>query len=315
MTHGDLTAQRWRDLSDEAALRAARTIARENDCELVELVEHEFADRRHRLALFDRAGLRMSLVPSDRVRLGYSGDRFVPSPDQAADFAGSVAEFELPDLAEFVDAMTSPERVAELPALLVGVEALEPCREAVAVDDPRVLAVAASDAAAGSTGIVHKSPAGGLYVEFDDTGAVRSAQVVGEVSPAEALCRATDLGVRAASPDEWEYACGAGATTLFRWGDDTPSGTYPFDSDTGPHREPNLWGLHIAQDPYRHEFTSDPLIVCGGDGGSANCGGIGYFIGWLTLATAFRDNDFGKWLNSPNGYVDSVLIRPVVEIS
>ncbi|BEL03200.1 hypothetical protein Q0Z83_013910 [Actinoplanes sichuanensis] len=35
------------------------------------------------------------------------------------------------------------------------------------------------------------------------------------------------------TPDEWEHACGAGATTLFRWGDDYPP---PIGSRSRPRR-------------------------------------------------------------------------------
>ncbi|TDC77331.1 hypothetical protein E1193_22565 [Micromonospora sp. KC606] len=34
-----------------------------------------------------------------------------------------------------------------------------------------------------------------------------------------------------------------------------------------------LWGLATGQDPYKHEWTTEPIIVCGGDGGGATCGG------------------------------------------
>jgi hypothetical protein len=54
--------------------------------------------------------------------------------------------------------------------------------------------------------------------------------------------------------------------------------------------------------------------VCGGDGGGVVCGGAGFFLGWLTIATAYRDLGFGEWLNSEHGYVDEVLVRPVIDL-
>jgi hypothetical protein len=139
--------------------------------------------------------------------------------------------------------------------------------------------------------------------------------VVSQISYDDAIEEAASLGVRPATPDEWEYACGAGARTLFRWGQDTPDDGYPFNHPVGPHQEPNLWSLMIGRDPYRHEWTTEPKIVCGGDGGGATCGGSGFFLGWLTLATAYRDKDFGAWLNSEDGYIGELLIRPVVDMS
>lgn len=55
--------------------------------------------------------------------------------------------------------------------------------------------------------------------------------------------------------------------------------------------------------------------MCGGDGGGATCGGSGFFLGWLTLATAYRDADFGTWLNSDDRYVDELLLRPVIDLA
>lgn len=314
MTHADLTAVRWQELSDESATRVARAIARENSAELIGVQRHEYAGRHQRIALFDRAGMRLSLIPGGRVRLGYDGGRFVPSLHQAADFAESADEYGLPVITEFVDTMTSPDRVVELPAMLVGVEALDPCLKSVPADDPLVRELIAASGARRGTTMVLSGPDGGVQVEFDELGQVRQAQVVEQVSYEQALRATAALGVRASTPDEWEYACGAGASTLFRWGDDSLDGGYPFDHSAGPHREANLWGLLIGQDPYRHEFTTDPAVVCGGDGGSATCGGTGFFLGWLTLATAYRDRDFGTWLDSDDRYVTELLIRPVAEL-
>ncbi|WP_229401515.1 hypothetical protein [Micromonospora okii] len=41
----------------------------------------------------------------------------------------------------------------------------------------------------------------------------------------------------------------------------------------------------------------------------------GFFLGWLALATAYRDREFGAWLASDDGYADEVLTRPVIELT
>ena len=43
-------------------------------------------------------------------------------------------------------------------------------------------------------------------------------------------------GLRLPTCDEWERACGAGATTLFRWGDDTPADFYPGEASAEDRR-------------------------------------------------------------------------------
>ena len=126
--------------------------------------------------------------------------------------------------------------------------------------------------------------------------------------------RLSGTGMRLLTCDEWEHACGAGATTLFRWGDDSPSDFYPTDTcaedralktawalsggklayETPPprwdlHEQPNLFGLRIAKNPYELEVVADGPQVLGGDGGCNICGGAGFFLGWLPLASAFRN--------------------------
>jgi hypothetical protein len=319
MSPAEMTSSEWAGLSDEQADRLAGRIADNAGLRLVEVRRHEFAGRSHRLALYDRDGMLFSLVPGGRVMLGYDGSRFQPTPSQVASYAASASEYGLPPLAEHLDAVTSPHREADLPAMLVAVEPFEPCAHPLPVDDPRVLELAAR---AGSPPrrrviMVHTPDGNGIEVQFDAVGQIVRARTKTQVSYDEAVDQVNQLGLglRLSTPDEWEYACGAGVLTLFRWGDDTPDSGYPDDHPTGPHHEPNLWGLTIGHDPYKHEWTSEPAIVCGGDGGGVVCGGAGFFLGWTTIATAYRDTAFGQWLSSDDGYVDELFVRPVIDLS
>ncbi|MEU6311723.1 hypothetical protein [Streptomyces sp. NPDC047014] len=123
-------------------------------------------------------------------------------------------------------------------------------------------------------------------------------------------------GLRMPSPDEWEYACGAGAGTLFRWGDACPLDRPPYGDRGGPRHEPSLFGLRIAYDTYRTELTDDPAAVHGGDGGESVCGGYGNLLGWLPLATAHRNPYLAEFVHGPDGegLCEDFSTRPVLPL-
>lgn len=125
-----------------------------------------------------------------------------------------------------------------------------------------------------------------------------------------------ESGFRLPNSDEWEYFCSGGTSTLFRWGDHVPCDRYPtdinpeeanwrlnwvisggeleapeggFQSDWDFHLRPNSFGLSIASPTPGKELLQEPGLLRGGDGGSAVCGGEGFFKGWLPLATSWCD--------------------------
>ncbi|MEU3725600.1 hypothetical protein [Streptomyces sp. NPDC031705] len=122
-------------------------------------------------------------------------------------------------------------------------------------------------------------------------------------------------GLRLPSADEWEHACGAGARTLFRWGDTCPLDEEPYGGG-GIRHEPNAFGLHIAYDSYTAELSGDREAVHGGDAGSAACGGYGRLMGWLPLATAQRNPGTAEFVYGPEGedVWDDFSVRPVLTL-
>ncbi|MFJ8039580.1 hypothetical protein ACIRBX_03580 [Kitasatospora sp. NPDC096147] len=134
--------------------------------------------------------------------------------------------------------------------------------------------------------------------------------------PEDAVTALTTRGLRLPTPDEWEHACGAGARTLFRWGDTCPLDRIPYHSPDGPQHAPNAFGLRIAHDTYTTELVADPTAVYGGDGGESACGGYGTLLGWLPLATSHHNPDYAAWLHDPDGdaVLDDTTIRPVLEL-
>jgi hypothetical protein len=323
MSHPDLDLASWRRLGSAAAQRLADRIADNTGAELVEVRPHEYAGRPGRIALYRRDGTLYALVPGGEVVLGYDGAWFTPTPDQAADYAAWPDG--LPsDIRAFVDFVTSPPRVMQLPTLLVAVEAVEPGARPADPDDPRVgqqLASLQSDwEHHRPPGMISHYEWGRVEVAVDDRGQPTSARVVEFVTRDAVLADLAGRGLRLLTPDEWEHACGAGAMTLFRWGDDCPTDCYPTQRLDGLHRLANAFGLVIGHDPYRPECTADPAVDCGGDGGRATCGDYGCFLGWMTLATAYRDRFYDVWpasdheVHNGGDEPSQLFVRPVIEL-
>ncbi|MCX5396599.1 hypothetical protein [Streptomyces sp. NBC_00102] len=134
--------------------------------------------------------------------------------------------------------------------------------------------------------------------------------------PAEVASVLAARGLRPPTPDEWEHAAGAGAETLFRWGDTYPADSSPYGEGAGPHHLPNAFGLRFGYGVYEAEVTSDPGHVYGGDGGEAACGGYGTFLTWLPMATANHNPGLAEFLREPDDEDsdDDFFVRPVVEL-
>lgn len=135
--------------------------------------------------------------------------------------------------------------------------------------------------------------------------------------PDEVSVALAEEGLRLPGPDEWEHACGVGAGTLFRWGDQCPLDRSPYGDETGPQHQPSAFGLRIAYDTYQAEMTSDPGSVYGGDGGESVCGGYGTFVEWLPLATANRNPSMAELIHGPDGedMYEDFQMRPVLDLT
>jgi hypothetical protein len=267
MSYADLELASWRRLGSAAAQRLAERIADDIGAELVEVRPHRYAGRPGRIARYRRDGTLYALVPGGEVMLGYDGAWFTPTPELAADYAAWPDG--LPsDIRAFVDLVTSPPRVRQLPTLLVAVEAVEPGVRPADPDDPHVRVVLAAlqrdwEQLYRPPGRITHYDWGSVEVRVDERCQPTSARVVEYVTRAAVVDDLASRGLRLLSPDEWEHACGAGAKTLFRWGDDCPTDCYPTQRRDGPHRLANAFGLVIGHDPYRPECTADPGFVAG----------------------------------------------------
>ncbi|MYU22528.1 hypothetical protein [Streptomyces sp. SID8352] len=265
MSLSGLTLRQWRSFDRPAALRTAREAADRAGGRVALVETSEGADGPLHRVLIEREGREFALVPGGRVTLGFDPDAWRPSPEQTADYAGSLEQGygQGPDLRAHLARVLSPRRSVDLAAVLMAVED-EDLSEPPA-DMPAVLAA---------------------------------------------------RGLRMPSSDEWEHACGAGADTLFRWGDDCPLDDVPLPDRPGPQHRPNAFGLRIAYDTYRTELSSDVTAVHGGDGGESVCGGYGALLAWLPLATAHRNPFMAEFVYGPDGedLHEDCSTRPVLAL-
>lgn len=147
------------------------------------------------------------------------------------------------------------------------------------------------------------------------------------VSYEELLASVHDQGLALPTEDEWEYLCGGGSRTLWRFGD---SMNYDFrlrhmrvsknakEDKPEDLLLPNEFGLEIAYDPYQYEVMEDSdFFLKGGDGGGNLCGGLGAAMGYLPVATSFRsiskDNDPFNYVNEISG--DYTFYRRIRRLS
>lgn len=125
-----------------------------------------------------------------------------------------------------------------------------------------------------------------------------------------------ESGFALLTEDEWEALYGAGASTLFPWGDDIDGSMRLKHFGPGPHELelPNSLGLCFPGDPYVKELvlTPDGYTGKGGDGGLNIHGGLGPLLGYLPTATAFRD-PYEQELDWPE-LLDSLVYRRVVRL-
>jgi hypothetical protein len=344
----DLSLSDWADMGDEMARGECEAIAQAlpHGATFNGLKAHAYCGREYRIARFrlgdGEEAAEFVLVPGGEASVGFDGRDFRPSEQQLESFARSAEEYCIDQsIREFVDAQTSAPRVVYVAAMLVEVEARDIGVEQVGLDDPTYGELCRQLRGKGPTRTEYAGGhLDGCYVIERSADGTCRAWRRRLTTSAEVETALAAQGMRLPTCDEWERACGAGATTLFRWGDDTPADFYPGEASAEDrqqrtawalsggrlpysrppavwdiHERPNLFGLRIAMNPYHVDLVADGPHALGGDGGCNICGGAGFFLGWLPLATAFREPSAGSWsapdANVADGYC---RVRRVISI-
>ena len=268
MWKAELFLNNWKSLehNERCALANRVAAATKDRFRFTGLQRFSLGDQEHEIARFQCDGALYSLIPGGESVLGYDPrHRSHPSKECLVSWRETVEEYGLEiELDEYIESVTSPLRTVRIEPFLLEVHSWEAGVEPMP-----------------SLGHSTEGGRGAYRVEL------QSQQQVSQ--------QLAEAGFRLPSPDEWEYACRGGSKTLFRWGDHCPGDSYPVDDGSWDlHRRPNAYALHIAQDPYKWEFTDDPGVLRGGDGGAEICGGAGFYVAWLTLASAYVDHSSGK---------------------
>ena len=309
----DLSLPRWKSSSDPERESAAKQLART----LPSGFAFDALDGDNAFFVFRDA--TFVLVPGTRVNLGFGAERaWNPTAEEFESWQRTARDYDLSEsIEEHVTAVTLRPREVDLAPLLVEVSPWELGWTAIDSDDAEIESLlnkypnGVQLCQGGMTTRVRKNKDGSVLAE-------RSTNLTQSELAEELLSR----GFRLPTSNEWEYLCGCGEQTLFRWGDHVPCDRYPtdinpkearyrrewvrsagklepppegFTRDWDLHVKPNAFGIQIASNPYHFELVAEAGILRGGDGGCATCGGYGFFAGWLPLATAYFEEQFCKF--------------------
>jgi hypothetical protein len=252
----------------------------------------QLGDQQHFIALYTWNNSTFALIPGGTATIGYDPDRsWEPHADELESWKRTSHEYGIEKtIDEQVADATLPRRETRISPLLVETRAAELGWEPIDPSDDEVNAILRKHKKEAEVTICYGESSTRVTRGLDGTVAAERST---HPTLADLQVRLAKHGFRFPTSDEWEYFCGAGAETLFRWGDHAPCDRYLVDKwpPTQPswekHRQPNAFGLYIAFDPYKCELVAEPGVSRGGDGGSMICGGAGFFVGWLTLATSY----------------------------
>jgi hypothetical protein len=303
-----LTVDRWSAASERERMQLAEALLRQlpQGFSLLGVRDHVLGAAHGRVATYIQYGREFSLVPGGTFTVGW-----IPDPD---DDNEDLEDDTLADLERTVRG----SRTIVVPPLLVETEAIELGWEPADPSDRQVKEAIAALAKQSSRALTMHAGGATIDVRRREDGTIAARRATRGVTHARHTATLANTGFRLPTSDEWEYLCGAGATTLFRWGEAAPRTHYPTNASPDEaqwrrdwvmssgtlepphggfaqvfdlHRRPNVLGLLIATDPYRTELVAEADQLRGGDGGCRICGGHEFFAGWLPLATAFFDEE------------------------
>lgn len=261
--------------------------------------------------VYDFEDSEFVFVPGDIVRLGW--EQFVQGMDAATrnDLMGTLSEYGVTDLDAFLRSVMSPVRTVKIDPMLVERRANEIGWRRAYMGEPEIWnnaeirrALERFKGLDTQCHIVHER----FRLRRIEDGGIE-LHLYQPVSYDNFKASVTQNGFALPTENEWEYLCGGGSRTLWRWGDSFDfniklkhfaaglPAKCSFDLQCS-----NQFGLEIAYDPYKQEVIDGEPYFKGGDGGRYICGG-GMALGYLPVATYFRDLSME---DDPLGYMHDV---------
>jgi len=239
-------------------------------------------------------GHEFVFVPGDTVTLGWADFAVGMDDKTRRDMKKSLEEYEITNLDAFLRESMSTVRTVTLPPMLVERNLNDIGWRRVTLDsqelEPFQEDIKKHFGAKDRMLTIHGQMR--IYRKDDEV----ITEMYEPVPMDDFFVRVHQNGFSLPTEDEWEYLCGGGSRTLFRWGDsfDYDMKLYHFaadKSDDTPYtlEQSNQFGLSIAYDPYKQEVVENSeYFLKGGDGGCNICGGSGVVLGYLPTATYFR---------------------------
>lgn len=310
----------WQKLSDEQRYRYSEELAAHLPQSVIfrGLRLYSYGDRQLSVAVFEHEGALFSLIPGGEVQLGYEARNFCPTDEQIESFQNTAGEYYIDtDIYSYVQSVTTPPRKVTISPMIVEIKPTKIGFEPISSEELKIQNLLQDNPDCPAASIVNccdlKPDSSYGFKRYQD-GSIAAWQIIPKTYE-DIQAELTAEGLRLLTFDEWEYACGAGSTTLFRWGDFCPGDCYPdVRSDWKLHLQPNFFGLYMAQDPYDREIINEKQHFRGGDGGSTICGGYGFFVGWLTLATAYGEADALGYSDEDIKNISGNIMRRVIPL-
>jgi hypothetical protein len=287
----DLSHVRWNAISSSERNALAKQLAHQlpTGFQLHSLQTYTLGNKTREIAEFSFDRAQFTLIPGVEAVLGYDASRpWEPTSEELESWNQSAEEYGIKwTIHEHIGRATLRPRKVVLRPLLMETIASEVCWKPLPAEDHRVQEVLKRLKSIISRRKTTQLESGSIRILFGEDGGI-TAMKSRPLTHGDLSKEWRTKGFRLPTSDEWEFACGASSPSLFRWGDHVPCDGYPIDRMAWNHHiRPNAFGVFIASNPYHFELVAETGVSRGGDGGCTICGGAGFFLGWLTLATAY----------------------------